>query len=278
MIIGLLHPGQMGAAVAARLVAHGHTVLWNPEGRSPATRDRASDAMLQPAESLSGLLSDAELVLSIVPASAAESVAELVADHGYNGVYVDANATSPRRMQRIHELLDPRGTEVIDAVISGPPPRGDTSPRIYLAGGAEVTAPVRDLLTHCDFLATELSESIGAASALKMALASYLRTNRLLVAIAHALADEHGITSTLIHEAEQFGADALTDRAYLSSVAARAWRWEAEMGDIAETLEESGIPTQLADASGELYHRLAAAKDQWSITPEEALQLLKQKL
>jgi len=39
--IGLLHPGSMGAPVAACAVSTGHRVLWCPAGRSPATAARA---------------------------------------------------------------------------------------------------------------------------------------------------------------------------------------------------------------------------------------------
>jgi hypothetical protein len=35
--IGLLHPGEMGAAVVQCLVGNGYTVLWTPEGRSAAS-------------------------------------------------------------------------------------------------------------------------------------------------------------------------------------------------------------------------------------------------
>ena len=40
--IGLLHPGEMGAAVGQCLAAGGHEVLWVPDGRSAATRKRAA--------------------------------------------------------------------------------------------------------------------------------------------------------------------------------------------------------------------------------------------
>ena len=42
MIVGLLHPGEMGSAIGAALVAGGHEVIWASDGRSAATRDRAS--------------------------------------------------------------------------------------------------------------------------------------------------------------------------------------------------------------------------------------------
>ena len=36
-LFGLLHPGEMGAAVGARLTGRGHRVFWAGAGRSPAT-------------------------------------------------------------------------------------------------------------------------------------------------------------------------------------------------------------------------------------------------
>ena len=41
MIVGLLHPGEMGASVGRALQANRHEVLWASEGRSDATRKRA---------------------------------------------------------------------------------------------------------------------------------------------------------------------------------------------------------------------------------------------
>ncbi|MEU7631809.1 DUF1932 domain-containing protein [Nocardia sp. NPDC049220] len=266
----------MGAAIGAQLVGGGHTVLWHPTGRSDATQQRAHQAQLQPVEDLTELLTEAPVVLSICPSAAAEHIADLVAEHHYPGIYVDANAISPRRMHHIHDQLAPTGASVVDAVISGPPPHDDARPRIYLAGPTDATIEARDLFSTSELDTTVLGKTIGAASALKMATASYLRTSRLLAAIAHALADSHGITDALVREAEQFGATMLVDRAYLPSVAARAWRWEAEMGEIAETLDECGLPTVLADGSAELFHLLAQEKDHWSTTPEVIFERLKQ--
>ena len=44
--VGLLHPGEMGAAVGGCLVTNGHTVLWDQAGRSRATTGRALAAEL----------------------------------------------------------------------------------------------------------------------------------------------------------------------------------------------------------------------------------------
>lgn len=46
MRVGLVHPGEMGAAIGAMLVEHGHAVLWHAEGRSEQTARRAAAAGL----------------------------------------------------------------------------------------------------------------------------------------------------------------------------------------------------------------------------------------
>ena len=45
--VGLLHPGEMGAAVGAVLRSQGHRVVWASEGRSDETRARARAAGLE---------------------------------------------------------------------------------------------------------------------------------------------------------------------------------------------------------------------------------------
>ncbi|WP_433560471.1 DUF1932 domain-containing protein [Nocardia sp. CA-151230] len=274
MIVGLLHPGQMGAAIGARLTVAGHDVLWCPTGRSPATHKRAGAAGLHPVQDLTVLLGQAEIVMAICPAAAAESVARAVAQTRYSGVYVDANAISPQRMDAIGDLLTTAAT-VVDAMVSGPPPTADTAPRIYMAGPSPTINPVVELLSGSGFDTTVVAEQIGAASALKMATASFLRTSRALVAIAHALADTHGVTAGLVREADLMGLPMLADRDYLPGVAARAWRWIPEMSEIAATLTDADLPSELAGATAEIYQLLAPMKDDWTATPEHVLQLLK---
>ena len=44
--IGVLHPGEMGAAVGAVLAGAGHETVWASGGRSEATARRAAGAGL----------------------------------------------------------------------------------------------------------------------------------------------------------------------------------------------------------------------------------------
>src|SRR5579862_4343203 len=115
--VGLLHPGEMGAAVGQCLVAAGHRVLWLPEGRSPASAARAAAAGLTAAASgLAGLVGEADVIMSVVPPHAALDVARQVAGSGFGGVYVDANAVAPATALEIAGIV---GAGYVDGGIIG---------------------------------------------------------------------------------------------------------------------------------------------------------------
>ncbi|MEV0963707.1 DUF1932 domain-containing protein [Streptomyces sp. NPDC049910] len=268
--VTLLHPGAMGSAVAAQAVAAGHEVLWVPERRSEATRRRAEEAGATAVGSLGEALRRSDVVLSVCPPQAAEDVAATVADHAYSGVYVDANAINPQRMRRIAEEVRPGGV-VLDGAIFGPPPRGDRTARLYLAGDGAAADLVATLFQGTAVHVRKASGDVGSASALKMAFASYQKAARTLAGVAHALADAHGVGDQLTAEAEVMASNILSDPAYLPSVAARAWRWAHEMQDIADTLREAGLPTDMAEAAATVMARWERDKDRYDLAVPDVL-------
>ncbi|MFD6183840.1 DUF1932 domain-containing protein [Streptomyces goshikiensis] len=272
--VTLLHPGAMGAAVAAQAIAAGHEVLWVPEGRSDATRRRAEEAGATACDSLDEALERSEIVLSICPPQAAEDVATTVADHAFAGVYVDANAINPQRMQRIAEEIRP-GATVLDGAIFGPPPGGQRAARLYLAGEADAVDTMEPLFKDTALHVRRASGSVGSASALKMAFASYQKAARTLAGVAHALADAHGVADELTAEAQAMASNILSDPGYLPSVAARAWRWAPEMKDIAETLRVAGLPADMAEAAVAVMSRWEGDKDRYDLELTDVLSHLR---
>ncbi|MEU9373700.1 DUF1932 domain-containing protein [Streptomyces sp. NPDC048255] len=270
--ITLLHPGAMGAPLASWAVTNGHTVLWVSDGRSAATRDRADKAGLTERPDLAGALRESEIVLSVCPPHAAEEVARSVAELGYTGLYVEGNAISPARLDAISSLLGP--TLVLDGAIIGPPPADGKEARLYLAGAEEHQALVRGVFEDTAVKVRDAGPRAGGASALKMAFGGYQKAARTLAAVAHALADDHGVGDLLAEEARTMPGAILADREYIPSVAARAWRWAPEMHEVAETLQAAHLPPQLAHAAAETMRRWDADKDRGDLTPREALEHL----
>ena len=125
MIVGLLHPGEMGAAVGDVLVGRGHEVLWASSGRSEATRARA--AAFIDVETADEVAARADVIVSICPPHAALDVAGSVGS--FAGLYLDANAVSPQTARSLAALF-PR---YVDGGIVGGPPRTPGT-RLYLSG------------------------------------------------------------------------------------------------------------------------------------------------
>ncbi len=234
MKVGLLFPGEMGAAVGN---AVRHEVLWASEGRSEATGKRA--VVFTDAESVDELVRASNVVLSICPPAIAEEVAEQVFGLGFDGIFVEANAISPERMRRIAKL----GPQVVDGSIIAA--KGIS---LYLAG--EGSGEVASLFDGPDVKAVPLDAEVGAASALKMAFGGWNKIGIALTAQAHAIAGAYGVTEWL--ESEGVPSDRL------QWVADRAWRWAPEMDEIADLCAELGLDEGIPRGAASFYRELSS--------------------
>ena len=274
----LLHPGAMGAKVGGEATRTGTRVLYVPAGRSPASLQRAREAGLEPADSLESALAASDFVLSVCPPHAAEDVAREVLTHPFHGVYVEANAISPDRTRRIAAACAERGVPMLDGSIVGGPPGPDSAPRLYLSGDGEQVARVAGAFKDTQVVARPLDAEIGAASALKMAYASYQKSARVLAAVSHALAAHHGVADELAREAGSLTSNILAQTDQLPSVAARAWRWAPELEEIAATLRTAGLPPAMAEGAATVLRQWTEDKDRFDLPLEEVLAHLRTEL
>ena len=242
MRVGLLFPGEMGAAIGAAARAE---VVWASEGRSRATAERARRAGLVDVGAVAELVASSEVVLSVCPPALAEDVASRVFQLGFGGIYVDANAVAPGRMARIADL----GDRIVDGVIIG----GAAAPHLYLAGPARDVDLVTALFADSAVEPIPLGPKLGSASALKMAYGGWNKIGIALVAQAHAIARAYGVTDAL--EAEGINAERAV------RFAPRAWRWAPEMAEVAETCAELGLPEEIGRGAAELYARWEVHRD-----------------
>jgi len=111
-----------------------------------------------------------------------------------------------------------------------------------------------------------LPGGIGSASALKLAYSSYQKASRVLAAVAYALAADHGVEGELLGVAAGRSTSYLAEPEYFPEVAARAWRWAPEMREVAEALEASDLPAELAQAAELVMgHWGTTAEQTWGI-------------
>jgi 3-hydroxyisobutyrate dehydrogenase-like beta-hydroxyacid dehydrogenase len=244
--VGLLHPGEMGAAVGALLSERGHEVFWRPQGRSKATARRARDAGLRATEHFDGV----QVILSICPPHAALEVARSLV--GSRALVIDANAVSPATARAIGSIL---GGIWVDGGIVGPPPRGAGTTRLYLSGTKAQEAAA--LFAGTSLEAVVLGSSPVAASTLKMAYAAWTKGTAALLIAIRATARATGIEEALLVEWARSQPD-LAARSQSAAIAAatRGWRWAGEMDEIAATLAESGLPQGFHEAAADIFRRL----------------------
>jgi 3-hydroxyisobutyrate dehydrogenase-like beta-hydroxyacid dehydrogenase len=256
--IGIVHPGQMGIVVAVSAQNSGNEVFWASEGRGAATRERASQAGLRDAETLAKLCELCPVIVSVCPPEFAEEIAEHVARQSFQGTYVDANAIAPARTQRIARRLEEQGAHFVDGGIIGPPTTARNRTWLYLAGDA--AALVASCFSAGPIETEVLEGGIGRASALKMCFAAYSKGSIALASAVLSAAENLDVLEDLKRQWQRSGPSLPELEREISRAAPKAWRFVAEMHEIAATFEGAGLPPEFHQAAAEIFRRFPRDK------------------
>ena len=271
--VAIVGGGEMGAAVGRRLRESGARVITTLKGRGAASVARVREANLDVVDDDDILVAESALILSIVPPGEAIVVAERfrepVMRAAMKPFFVECNAVSPATVLRIAELLAPTRCGFIDAGIIGGPPRpggAGKGPRFYASGEH---APQLMKLRNFGLDVAIVDGGIGAASALKM---SYAGLTKGLIAVGATMigaASRAGLASALREELARSQPQLLAMfTAMIPGMYSKAYRWVAEMEQIADFVggDETGGTIYLGAAR--LYEDLAAAFEQSRATAE----------
>ena len=248
-MLAVLHPGAMGAAVAACLVGCGHRVGWLCSGRSEESRQRADAAGLTAFDDLSELLDHADVVFSICPPHAALQVARQLV--GFQGLVVDANAISPETSALVGRTVTAGGARYVDGGIIGPPPLTAGTTRLYLSGD---DGEVASLLVGSALDVVCLAGAPPAASALKMTYAAWTKTTAALLISIRRTAAAFGVDDDLTKEwaISQPDLPAAWLRARQQSDQ-NGWRWSYELAEVGRTFAAVGEPEGFGAAASQVF-------------------------
>lgn len=260
--VAIVGAGEMGAAVGRRLRETGAHVVTSLAGRSEESVARVRNAGLEVVNDDDSMLRGASFVLSIVPPGVAVEVAERLRDPlgraRTKPVFVECNAISPATCRRIHGLLEE--TTFIDAgIIGGPPVAGTQDP----AKGPRFYASGRDayLLTRLASFGLDISildGPVGAASGLKLSYAGLTKGFTALCATMLGAAEREGLADALRTELARSQQSFLArlDRA-VPAMRPKAYRWVAEMRQIAEFVGAADDGATIYEGAALLYQRIA---------------------
>jgi L-threonate 2-dehydrogenase len=258
-IVAVIAPGMMGSAVGARLVEKGIEVRTALANRSQATVDRAKKAGMIGASDEQ--IAATDIILSILPPGDALGLAERLAPvlraATKKPIYVDCNALDPSTVLRIARVVQETGATFVDGgIIGGPPQPGSKATKIYLSG--EAAPQVAELNNYGLYLPIQPGP-IGAASAMKMSYAGITKGFTALGAAMMLAATRAGTAEALKAElsSSQPALFAQLTRG-VPGMFSKAYRWVAEMEEIAQFVGEDPAARKFYEGAAELYQRLAA--------------------
>lgn len=258
--VGIVGTGAMGSALGARLRDGRCRVVTCLAARSDRSRALAVATGIEELASLEDVLEAADVVLSVVPPEAALDVAGALAAAAPGSraapLVADLNAVSPARARRIELVLREAGLELVDGSISGPPPTALGTTRVYLSGAraGEIAA-----LPAAGVELRVVGAEVGLASAVKMCTASVYKGRVALLAQALRTARANGVLEPVLDDLVGTGlADRERTGETLARASAKAWRYVAEMEEIAATQRAAGFTPALFEALAEVYRDLAA--------------------
>jgi L-threonate 2-dehydrogenase len=257
-IVAIIAPGAMGAGIGKRLTGHGVRVITTLAGRSAATAARAREAGMIAASD--GEIAAADFILSILPPgdalTLAQQIAPALAASNAKPVYVDCNAINPATVEQVAAAIAPTGSAFVDAGIIGPPPRAnDAGPRLYASGAA---APRFAALRAFSLDVRVLDGPPSAASALKMSYAGITKGTQAIGAAMMLAAMRSGSADALFDELAFSQKDMLAQfKRQLPGMPAKAYRWIAEMQEIAGFVGDDPAAGALYQGAARFYERIA---------------------
>lgn len=257
--VAIISPGDMGHAIGRVLREHRLQVITCLKGRSERTRRLSVSAGFREVASCAELVSQADLVLSILVPSAAmdaaRSVAHALRATGCNTYFADCNAVAPETVNSIGNVITAAGGRFIDASIIGSPPAKDVTPRLYVSGSH---AGILSVLDGKGIDVVPIGDAIGQASGIKMCYAALTKgTFALQYAVATA-ARKMELFDELCREFEHSQSIAYERmQQHLPRLPAKTFRWIAEMEQIADTFERVGVTPDIHRGAAEMFRRIS---------------------
>jgi L-threonate 2-dehydrogenase len=257
-VVAVIAPGMMGAAVGKRLVDNGVKVLTSLKGRSAETATRAKAAGMAAAGDEE--IAAADFILSILPPGDAVALAErfqsaLTASNA-KPIYVDCNAINPKTVDRVAAVIAPTDCPFVDSGIIGSPPKpGDAGPRFYASGPA---ASRFATLRQYGLDVRVLDGAMSAASALKMSYAGITKGTQAIGAAMMLAATRAGSADALFAELSSSQKEMFSwFKRGLALMPPKAYRWVAEMHEIAGFVGEDPTAHELYEGAAHFYERIA---------------------
>jgi 3-hydroxyisobutyrate dehydrogenase-like beta-hydroxyacid dehydrogenase len=203
-------------------------------------------------------------------------MADRVLATAFQHTFLDANAISVERAREMARRMEARGVDFVDGGIIGMPSLTPGVTWLHLSGRS--ASRVADCFAAGPLATDVMGGEAGRASALKMCFSAYSKGSTALACAVIAAAETLGVLPDLKRQWDRKGPATAKVEADIRVAAPKAWRFVAEMHELAATLESAGVPPGFHKAAAEIYERLRELKDQDSAAFDEILARLTQQV
>jgi len=138
--IGFIGLGIMGKPMAANLLEAGYPVVAH--NRTQQAVDELAESGAEAASSSREVAERSEVVITMLPDSP-DVEAVVLGDDGVaeglseGALYVDMSSIAPATSRELHEALESKGVEAVDAPVSGGQPAAESGELSIMVGGSE---------------------------------------------------------------------------------------------------------------------------------------------
>lgn len=251
---GIIGFGEVGSAFSQRISTISGTTpavtdpMLSQEPLTAHVLRRLEAAKVEVAPDIASLVSNSDIVLSLVPPSAMVGVAETAASSWRQGLFVDFTSVSPTEKQRMSTLFV--GESFVDGAILGSIVGGGTSTPLALAGPRAEEAHGR--LSAAGFNSSVVGPHVGGASALKMCRSIFMKGLECLFVETLLAAAQFKIREAVLASIEEsvtsYGLRPMYEM-LVTTHATHCARRSDEMQGVVQMVREMGMPYMMSDAA-----------------------------
>lgn len=257
--VGILSIGEMGYHWARLLKERGVDVMTSTKGRSELTQKRAENAGAR-SVSLKRLVSEADLIVSIVVPSAARKIASQAAKALLKAgrkdcLYLDANAISPMTADAVGQTVSQAQASFVDGCIIGSATKLRDAV-VYVSGPR--AGEVRGL-QESGLSVEVLGPTAGQASAFKIVYAGLTKGLQGLLTELLIGARKFDLLQEIMRRYEESfpGLVGKVGRS-ISALPIHAGRRAEEMSELRATFHHHGLKAVIAPATQKILEQIAA--------------------
>lgn len=261
--IAVLGAGRMGLAAAERLAASGATVyLWSFRGR----RIEELPGGVVQASSLEEALNSSEAAVAFLADD--DSLARVVsaAPQRLDGlVFINSSTVTPRASRAAASILEYRGACYVEAPVIGGPSRVREGTALALLAGRKACLSLAEHVVKLYAEPRVVGETIGSASAVKLAYNEAALVSAVVVSEALSIAEAWGVDASRLSKLLEGTPLACIFERYLdrvsgsvSRVSFRASLAAKDLRYASDALWDSGLPSLIASAAMQAYKVMEA--------------------